>query len=197
MARKNKVWTAGRVPQEELDEIDRCNDCERYKDLFPNLSETCYATKYCHRQRKPEQVSILEIFGMDATPEIPFEQQKKGTKGWIIENQGLYTTENGFKKNMIGVTTARVILDEDTHIDRNGYEWQSAHVIEDGCKGDGWYGGVHKLYASRPAWKELYEYARATHKEQWEIVFTLKDGNACVQICDFETKQPLERDTII
>lgn len=49
---RNKVWHAGRAPQEELDAIDRCNDCERYKDLFPNLAETCRAREYCHRQMK-------------------------------------------------------------------------------------------------------------------------------------------------
>ena len=43
-----KVWSDGRAPQEELDEIDRCNLCK----FIPGLAETCYATKYCHRQMK-------------------------------------------------------------------------------------------------------------------------------------------------
>ena len=54
MGTDNKVWHAGRLPQEELDEIDRCDLCERLKDIMPKLSETCYATKYCHRQMKME-----------------------------------------------------------------------------------------------------------------------------------------------
>lgn len=43
---ENKVWHAGRARQEELDEIDQCRLCE----IKPELAETCYATKYCHRQ---------------------------------------------------------------------------------------------------------------------------------------------------
>ena len=49
-----KVWYAGRVRQEELDEIDRCDLCERLKDIMPALPKTCYATEYCHRQMKME-----------------------------------------------------------------------------------------------------------------------------------------------
>jgi len=47
---KNKVWHAGKMPQDELDEIDRCNLCQ----IMPELANTCYATKYCHRQIKME-----------------------------------------------------------------------------------------------------------------------------------------------
>lgn len=48
MDKKNKVWIAGKVPQEELDEIDSCRLCE----ILPELENTCYATEYCHRQLK-------------------------------------------------------------------------------------------------------------------------------------------------
>ena len=48
MADNHKEWKAGKAPQEELDEIDRCNLCK----FIPGLAETCYATKYCHRQMK-------------------------------------------------------------------------------------------------------------------------------------------------
>lgn len=43
---ENKVWYAGKAPQEELDEIDRCRLCEK----FPWYEKTCRAVKYCHRQ---------------------------------------------------------------------------------------------------------------------------------------------------
>ena len=49
-----KIWHAGRARQEELDDIDSCNLCELLKDVMPDLPETCYATKYCHRQMKME-----------------------------------------------------------------------------------------------------------------------------------------------
>ena len=45
---KRKVWHAGKAPQNELDEIDRCRLCE----IIPELEKTCYATAYCHRQLK-------------------------------------------------------------------------------------------------------------------------------------------------
>jgi len=51
MEEKNKVWKLDRkAPQEELDEIDQCRLCE----IMPELENTCYATKYCHRQLKIE-----------------------------------------------------------------------------------------------------------------------------------------------
>ena len=49
---KNKVWSAGRAPQEELDEIDSCNLCK----FIPMLAETCYATRYCHRQMRMDEI---------------------------------------------------------------------------------------------------------------------------------------------
>ena len=142
---------------------------------------------------KIRQISIFEIMEMNETPDIPFKEQKKGVKGWVIEIQALFTIENGFKRNMIGVTTVRVILDQDSKTDCDGFKWQYAHVIEDGCKADGWSGSVKKLYKKRPTWKECCDYVRTKHKEPWDIVFTLKDGHACTHICDFETKQPIEK----
>lgn len=48
---EKKVWKLSRkAPQEELDEIDQCRLCE----IMPELENTCYATKYCHRQMKIE-----------------------------------------------------------------------------------------------------------------------------------------------
>ena len=56
--KQNKVWHAGKVRQEELDEIDACRLCE----IIPELEKTCYATEYCHRQMKMQ----LEESGNDS-----------------------------------------------------------------------------------------------------------------------------------
>ncbi len=100
----------------------------------------------------------------------------------------------GLTKNrlafMVGVTTVRVILERDSDTDKYG-QHQYAHVIEDGCRADGWYGGVEKLYARRPTWRELQDFARAKYPEPWKIVFELKGGDAITRICDFETKKPI------
>lgn len=139
-----------------------------------------------------EQISMFELLGLDDTPEIPFDQQKKGMKGWIIEIAGLYTTtENGFEENAVGVTTARVILKKDSATDFNG-RWQYANVVEDGCRGDGWVGTPKKLYTKRPSWRELQNYVREKYKEPWRIVFVLKNRHAIHRICDFVTKKPID-----
>ena len=137
-----------------------------------------------------KQVSMFEMLGMDETPEIPPEQQKKGTKGWVIEIEAVYKTENGYSRDAIGVTTKRVQLRKDTERDRYGL-WQYADTIEDGCRGDGWGGSCKKLYAVRPTWRELQEFVRERYKGLWDIVFVMKDGNAMIKRCDFETKKPI------
>jgi hypothetical protein len=48
MHEEKTVWHAGKAPQEELEEIDACRLCE----TMPELKQTCYAAKYCHRQMK-------------------------------------------------------------------------------------------------------------------------------------------------
>ena len=54
--KEHKVWHTGKVPQEELDEIDSCELCR----IIPELEKTCYATKYCHRQLR---MDIGEAYG--------------------------------------------------------------------------------------------------------------------------------------
>lgn len=132
------------------------------------------------------QISIYEMLGMDDTPEIPFEKQKQGMKGWVIEIGAVFLKENGFKKDMVGVTTVRVILERDSNTDSRGRRGQYAHVIEGGCKGDGWYGQVKKLYARRPTWRECVEYARQKYKEPFEVVYVYKDGHAMTHMGDYE-----------
>lgn len=134
------------------------------------------------------QISMYELLNIDETPEIPFEKQKKGVKGWVIRIHGIFPRSNGWPKDMVGVTTFRVILERDSDTDRHG-RWQYAHCIEGGCKGDGWMGTPYKLYAKRPTWKELQEYVRRNCREPYdEIVFTYKDGHAMTHIGKYEEK---------
>ena len=44
--KEHKIFRCGKASQEELDDIDNCKLCE----IMPELANTCYATKYCHRQ---------------------------------------------------------------------------------------------------------------------------------------------------
>ena len=142
-----------------------------------------------------DQISMFELMDMDETPTIPFEQQKRGMKGWVIEIQGIYTVENGFKKNMVGVTTMQVILKSDSHTRVNRTlnrteQWQNAVCTGiGGCKGDGWLGTPKKLYVRRPTWRELENYVRAKYRGTYdEIVYTYKDGHAMTHIGVYEQK---------
>ena len=134
------------------------------------------------------QISMFEMLGMDETPVIPFEEQKKGTKGYCIRIAALYTIENGFPKNQIGVTVRKMELVRDSKTDSHG-RWQYARSI-DHCKGDGWWGSPEKLYARRPTWKECEDYVRARHRgepREYEVVYLRKNGDATYSICDYES----------
>jgi len=139
-----------------------------------------------------EQISMFSLLGVDDTPEIPLEQQKEGVKGWFIEINADFLPENGYKRHVVGVTTARVILEKDTRQDRYGW-CQYAHVIEGGCKGDGWWAWARKLYVRKPTWRELEEYVKRNYKgdKPYEIVYVKKDGDAIHRICDFDTGEPI------
>lgn len=133
------------------------------------------------------QLSMFEMLGVNETPVISFEDQKAGMKGWCIQIMGVFTTENGFKKNMIGVTTRRMILERDSH-EQWGHRWQYAKSI-DRCKGDGWMGTPEVFYAKRPTWSECQDYVRKNHKGdpyEYEIVYTEKDGDACIRITEYQ-----------
>lgn len=142
-----------------------------------------------------EQISMFEMLGEDETPVIPFEKQKRGMKGWVIEIQGIYTRENGFDRNMVGVTTKEVELKADSYTRYNRTlnrteQWQNAFSTgKGGCRGDGWIGSPKKLYARRPTWRECQEYVKRNHKGdpyEYEIVYTRKNGDACTRICEYE-----------
>jgi len=139
------------------------------------------------------QISMFELLGLDDTPEIPVDRQKKGVKGWVIEIAADFLPENGYRQHVVGVTTKCVILEEDTRPDSRGSLWQSAHVVKDGCNGDGWMGTPRKLYDGRPTWRELQEYVKTHYRGEtpYEIVFVRKGCDASCRICDFETGKPI------
>ena len=136
------------------------------------------------------QISMFEMMNMDETPVIPFEEQKRGMKGWVIEISGIYEMEG---KKIIGVTTKQVVLERDSYtrynriLDRNE-QWQSAHCTGvGGCRGDGWSGTPEKLYVRKPLWRELEKYVRENEKTKYDgIVFTYKDGHAMTHIGEYK-----------
>ena len=133
------------------------------------------------------QISIFDLLGITATPQIPTAAQKKGTKGWIISIEGVYLVENGFPENMIGVSARKVELLEDTRRDRYGWR-QNARTI-DHCKGDGWIGGPEPIFAKMPTWAECEEYVRTNHKGEphdYRIVCVRKNGDATHSLCDYD-----------
>lgn len=133
------------------------------------------------------QISFFEMLGMDETPEIPFEQQKKGMKGWVIRVAAHYTVENGFDRNMVGVEVRHMILEKDSDTDKHG-RWQYAKSC-DNCKGDGWWGRPKKLYAKRPTWRECEEYVRKNRPEYdgCDVVYVHKDGDAIHRIQEYKS----------
>lgn len=139
------------------------------------------------------QVSMFEILGMDETPTIPFEQQKRGTKGWVIQISAILLPENGYEKTMVGVTAMQVELNRDSYARHNKTtgrieQWQDATCTGvGGCKGDGWVGSPEKLYARKPKWRELQDYVRQEYREPYEeIVYVYKDGHAMHHIGVYE-----------
>lgn len=139
------------------------------------------------------QISMFEMLGVDETPVIPFDQQKRGMKGWVIEINAEFLPENGYEKRMVGVTTMQVVLDRDSYERKNTVhdrieKWQSATCTGvNGCRGDGWVGKPKKLFSARPKWWELQEYVRKNYREPFdEIVYTYKDGHACIHIGVYE-----------
>ena len=133
-----------------------------------------------------EQLSFFGEIGMDETPQIPFEEQKKGTVGWVIMPTAAYTVENGFDRNMIGVETRKVRLWKDSSEDRIG-RTQYAETID--LRGCGWCADPRPLYRTRPSWKECVEYIRKTRRREpqdFEVVYTRSNWEGSYDICSWE-----------
>lgn len=66
------------------------------------------------------QISMFELLGDTATPKIPFEEQKKGRKGWIIDISAILLKKNGFKEDAVCVRTVPIKFDKDSDKDKYG-----------------------------------------------------------------------------
>ena len=103
------------------------------------------------------QISMFEIMDQYETPVIPVEEQKKGVKGWIIELNGIFLRENGFKEDWRGVCTRPVVFEKDTKKDSHGW-WQYCHTTKGPSRG--WMGSPRTVYRKRPTWNDCLKYAR-------------------------------------
>ena len=118
-----------------------------------------------------QQLSMFDLIG---TPEIPFEQQKKGRKGWIIEISAVLLRENGYQADMVCVCTRPVIFRENSWV-RDGMKCQGFDTIHGPASGS--YGGWRTVYAKRPTWEECQEYARKERRNPGKILYMERDGN--------------------
>ena len=122
-----------------------------------------------------QQISMFEMLGETETPLIPFEEQKKGRKGWIIDISGIFLKKYGFEEDRIGVQTHAVRFEEDSKKDKYGRISQMATFIKpmDG----GWCGGYKDVYARRPTWEECVAYAKKKYSLPEKIVYYERTGN--------------------
>lgn len=121
-----------------------------------------------------EQISMFDILGME-TPEIPFEEQKEGRKGWIIEVTAILLRENGFRQDVTCVCTRPVVFERDswTREGRKCMAIKTTHGPTSGC-----YGGWYKVFAKRPTWDECKKYARTEDRGNPATVeYMERDGN--------------------
>lgn len=130
-----------------------------------------------------EQMSIWSFLDSYETPLIPYEQQKKGTRGWIIECSGLFLRENGFKKDQYGVCTRPIVFESDTKPDGS----QHAHTLKGPFHG--WWGGNKEVFERRPSWSDCLLHAKKNrakdepedvifydHKANWDEIWSYEDG---------------------
>ena len=121
-----------------------------------------------------KQISMFELLGETETPTIPFEEQKQGRKGWIIEISGILLKKNGFKDDRICVCTRPIVFTKDSQKDQYGRISQYAQTTH----GDvhGWYGPVYTVYVSRPTYRECVEFARKKYTIPDKISYYERDG---------------------
>ena len=121
-----------------------------------------------------EQITIFDLIGRPETPEIPFDEQKKGRKGWIIEITAILLRENGFKRDITCVCTRPVVFKEDSWI-RDGRKSMAIATTHGPASGS--YGGWHKVYAKRPTWEECVEYARMDRNHPETVEYMERNGD--------------------
>lgn len=138
-----------------------------------------------------KQISIFEMMGDVKTPVIPFEQQKKGRRGWILDISGIFLRKNGFQEDAIGVCTRPIILEADTKEDkyhRISQTWKTTYGPAMGSCG-----GETTIYASRPTWEECVEYAHKHYSIPQKVIYYERDGNFNNPVYDYEKGYKKER----
>ena len=121
-----------------------------------------------------EQISFFELLGEAETPLIPFEEQKKGRKGWIIEISAILLKKNGWKEDAICVCTRPVVFEENSTKDKYGRMWQQAKTIHGPYSG--WSGRGKEIYASRPTWEECKKFAKKHYTIPDKVLYYERDA---------------------
>lgn len=125
-----------------------------------------------------DQISIFSMMDEYETPEIPLNEQTKGTKGWIIDISVICLKKNGCKEDWTGVETRPVVFLRDTHKDRDGFTWQHCETT----KGPycGWSHRPEKIFRKRPSWADCLKYGREEARKKGypeDIRFYSRDGD--------------------
>lgn len=131
-----------------------------------------------------KQMSMFEMLDDFNTPEIPWQEQKAGVKGWIIQITGIMLKKYGFKEDMIGVATIPVTFVEDTKEEQyNKFQKRLCQWAR--YSTGGWCGEYKKVYAKRPTWRECQEYVHKKYTIPEKVVYCRETANGH-QICDYE-----------
>lgn len=121
-----------------------------------------------------EQLNFFDLIGEAETPLIPFEEQKKGRRGWIIEISAILLKKNGWKEDAICVCTRPVVFEENSTKDKYGRMWQQAKTIHGPYSG--WSGRGKEIYASRPTWEECKKFAKRHYTIPDKVLYYERDA---------------------
>ena len=121
-----------------------------------------------------EQLNFFDIIGEAETPLIPFEEQKAGRRGWILEISAILLKKNGWKEDAVCVCTRPVVFEKDSEIDKYGRMWQMAKTTYGPASG--WSGYRKDVYASRPTWSECVKFARKQYTIPQTVRYYERDG---------------------
>ena len=122
-----------------------------------------------------EQLNFFDMIGEAETPLIPFEEQKEGRRGWIMEISAIMLIKNGWKEDAVCVRTVPVIFEEDSKIDKYGRISQMAKSTHGNPMG--WCGGYKDVYAERPTWEECVKFARKKYTIPRTVRYYERDGH--------------------
>lgn len=121
-----------------------------------------------------EQLNFFDIIGEAETPLIPFEEQKEGRRGWIMEISAILLKKNGWKEDAVCVCTVPVIFEEDSTKDKMGRIHQMAKSTHGNSMG--WCGGYKDVYVARPTWEECVKFARKKYTIPQRVQYYERDG---------------------